>query len=537
MFVAAEETPRRHTISPITRRILAVNVLALVIFVAGMLYLADYRKGLISAELEALKTQSELFAAALGEGATSADGSGGEVFIPRVTNQMVRRLVEASGTRARLFGVDGTLLADSRLLIGPGGMVQIQELPPPPTGGQKLNSLVETIGRLLGDVTEEEALPVYDEKAVEVASDYEEVADALQGEVSDVVRAIPGGGTLLSVAAPVQRYKQVLGALMLTKNSRSIDEALLNVRLDILKIFGATLVVTVLLCVYLSGTIARPLLRLAAAAERVRRDRGLEHTIPDFSNRSDEIGVLAAALREMTEALRVRMDAIGRFAADVAHEIKNPLSSLRSAVETAARVNDPEQRRKLLCIIEDDVRRLDRLISDISDSSRLDVELSRVRAIPVNLRDVFTVLIDVTQTAAAERHVRLRLHVSDKDLLVVRGLETRLVQVFRNLLANALSFSPPNGQIVLSARREGSAVIAEVLDDGPGLPEGKETAIFDRFYTERPHGEKFGTHSGLGLSISKQIVEALQGSIHAENRRRADGSIAGARFVVRLPAA
>ncbi len=528
---------RRHAMSPITRRILAVNILALLILAAGMLYLADYRRGLISAELAALRTQTELFAAALGEGTAMADAAGVEAFVPTVTTRMVRRLVEASGTRARLFSDDGTLLADSRLLVGPGGTVQIEELPPPPTSEQRLNQVLEAVVRMFDRRPETGGLEIYMEKPVEVAADYSEIMLALQGEVADGVRAVPSGGTMLSVAAPVQRYKQVLGALMLSKSSREIDAAVLDVRLEILKIFAGTLVVTVLLSLYLAGTIARPLLRLAAAAERVRRDRSLEHTIPDFSTRSDEIGVLALALREMTEALRLRMGAIERFAADVAHEIKNPLSSLRSAVETAARVNDPEQRRKLLGIIEDDVCRLDRLINDISDASRLDVELARAQAIPVNLRDLFAVLVDITEVVATQRNVHLRVDMPGQQPLVVRGLETRLVQVFRNLLANALSFSPPGGQVRIRTVCDKTTVITEVVDDGPGIPEGKEKSIFERFYTERPLGEKFGTHSGLGLSISKQIVEALEGTIYAENRRRRDGTVCGARFVVRLPAA
>lgn len=528
---------RRHAMSPITRRILAVNILALLILAAGMLYLADYRRGLIDAELAALRTQTELFAAALGEGTAVADAAGVEAFVPPVTTQMVRRLVEASGSRARLFGADGVLLADSQLLVGPGGTVQIKELPPPPTSEQRLNQILELVVRVFDRRPETGGLEVYEEKPVEVAADYPEIMLALQGEVADGVRAVSSGGTMLSVAAPVQRYKQVLGALMLSKNSREIDAAVLNVRLEILKIFAVTLVVTVLLSLYLAGTIGRPLLRLAAAAERVRRDRSLEHTIPDFSMRRDEIGVLAVALREMTEALRLRMGAIERFAADVAHEIKNPLSSLRSAVETAARVNDPEQRRKLLGIIEDDVCRLDRLINDISDASRLDVELSRAQAIPVNLRELFAVLVDITEIAAKQRNVHLRVDMPGQQQLVVQGLETRLVQVFRNLLANALSFSPPGGQVRIRTVRDKSTVITEVVDDGPGIPEGKEKSIFERFYSERPLGEKFGTHSGLGLSISKQIVEALDGTIYAENRRRRDGTVCGARFVVRLPAA
>jgi two-component system sensor histidine kinase ChvG len=256
--------------------------------------------------------------------------------------------------------------------------------------------------------------------------------------------------------------------------------------------------------------------------------------IPDFSARGDEIGDLSGALREMTSALWQRMDAIERFAADVAHEIKNPLTSLRSAVETAARIQDPGKREKLLAIVMEDVKRLDRLISDISDASRLDAELSRIEPEPVDVGHVLGTLAEVYDVTQAEEGPRIRL-VLPEEPLVVSGVEGRLVQVFRNLIANAVSFSPPDGTIRLSARQDEDAVVVTVEDDGPGIPEGKLEAIFNRFYTERPSGEKFGTHSGLGLSISKQIVDAHQGVIRAENRRDADGRVIGARFVVRLP--
>jgi two-component system sensor histidine kinase ChvG len=238
----------------------------------------------------------------------------------------------------------------------------------------------------------------------------------------------------------------------------------------------------------------------------------------------------------MTQALWLRIDANERFAADVAHEMKNPLSSLRSAVETAARINDPDRRQKLMNIILDDVGRLDRLISDISDASRLDAELSRENSAPVDVQQMLAAIVDVTEATAQQQRARLVLDIVGKRPLVVNGIEGRLVQVFRNLISNALSFSPPGGVITLHAHRENSSVVAEVLDQGPGIPEGREHDIFRRFYSERPQDEKFGQHSGLGLSISKQIVEAHGGTVIARNRRAPDGSIAGASFVVTLPA-
>lgn len=521
--------------SPLTRRILAVNVVALAILGGGLLYLGEYRRNLIDAELTSLGVQAEMFAAALGEGAVVADSPTGHQLASDIANQIVRRLVETTGTRARLFRNDGGLVADSRHLVGPGGAVRIEELPPPGDDGGVLDEMLDIYDRLMRRLTGRVALEPYREHASAHARDYPEAIKALAGESAKIVRSSGGDRMVLSVAVPVQRYKHVLGALMLTRGSRAIDTALLKVRLDILKIFGIALGITVLLSLYLAGTIARPIRRLAAAAERVRRDHGRGESIPDFAGRDDEIGDLAESLKEMTEALWLRMDAIERFAADVAHEIKNPLTSLRSAVETTVRLKDPDQQRKLLAIIQEDVTRLDRLISDISDASRLDAELSRAEIEPVDVGAMLGTLVNMHQTTAGGGPViRLKLPADDEPL-VVNGIEGRLAQVFRNLLANAVSFSPAGGTIAISAVRDDGAVVVDIDDEGPGIPAGKERAIFERFYTERPESEKFGIHSGLGLSISRQIVEAHGGRINAANRPDADGGVAGARFRVRLP--
>ena len=342
------------------------------------------------------------------------------------------------------------------------------------------------------------------------------------------------GGYVLSVAMPVQRYRQVIGVIMLSESGSDIQEAVRDVRFVVLRIFAGALVITVLLSFYLAGTIARPVHRLAEAAARVRRGSGAEVVeIPDMTHRGDEIGDLSGALRAMTSALYQRLDAIGRFAADVSHEIKNPLTSLRSAVETASRVDDPEQQKRLMSIILDDVQRLDRLISDISDYSRLDAELSRELRETVNIRDMLHMLAELHSTGSTQPKIEIDAP-NDLDLSVP-ALESRLAQVFRNLIGNAMSFSPPEGVIRLGASRDRNTVTITVSDDGPGIPPGKLAAIFDRFYTERPAGEKFGTHSGLGLSISKQIIEAHGGTIRAENRLDAEGRVVGARFVITLP--
>jgi two-component system sensor histidine kinase ChvG len=533
--------------SPLTRRILAMNVLVLAIPVFGLLHLEQYRDSLIEAELEALQTQARAFSTTLAGSAVVVTQSGESKLLREGTRHAMRVLLSGSDIRARLFGPEGALIADSFVLMGPGGQVKVEELPPPENGGWVPEPVQQLYREVMDYLPAQEPLPLYREAPEQEAEDYQEVATALAGDADAMVRRDRGGGLVLSVASPVQRYRQVLGALMLSKDGSEIEAAVRDRRLDILLVFAVALGVTILLSMYLAGAIARPLHRLAEAADRVRRAKGRHVEIPDLSRRGDEIGDLSLALNEMTEALWDRLDAIERFAADVAHEIKNPLTSVRSAVETVARVDDPEQQKKLMGIVLDDVQRLDRLISDISDASRLDAELSRAQGEPVSLARLLDALVEVESATHAERggpKFALELPQArdgERDPLTVQGLEGRLGQVFRNLLSNAATFSPSDGTIRIAARREAGSsgapgdILVTVQDDGPGIPETKLNAIFDRFYTERPKSEKFGTHSGLGLSISKQIVEAHGGSITAENRRDAGGHVAGARFTVRLP--
>ncbi len=531
--------PRWPSISPLTRRIVAVNVLPLALLAVGFLYLGKFEASLIGQQIESLHTQGEIFAAALSEGAVLDSADEGEVLLPDLARQMMRRLVEPTRTRARLFNTDGRLIADSRLLLGPGGAVLVDALPPPADGKDMLARVANGIyDAIAGLVPSRHKYPPYRES--DTALDYRETVAALHGGSGSSVRTDPQDGLVLSVAVALQRYKQVLGAVMLSTSDHEIEEELRTVRLELLRIFGVTLLVTILLSLYLASTIAQPIRRLAAAAQRAR-GRGANIEIPNVTDRNDEIGELAGSLREMTAALRQRMSAIESFAADVAHEIKNPLSSLRSAVETVGRIDDPEKRRRLIGIIQDDVGRLDRLITDISAASRLDAELGRLEVSPTDLGEMLSALVDMHETTDSGDAPRLMLELPADaggrgKALTVPGIESRLSQVFLNVIANAISFSPPGGTIRIRVARDGRAVLVTVDDDGPGIPEDKLTAIFDRFYSERPAGEKFGTHSGLGLSISHQIVEAHRGRVWAENRTDADGTVCGARFLIRLPA-
>src|SRR6516164_2269266 len=533
----SSSSKKRWPVSPLTRRILAVNVLALALLAGGFLYLGKYQASLIGQQIEALRTQGEVFAAALGEGAVLDSVDEGEILLPDLARQMMRRLVAPTRTRARLFDVKGDIIADSRVLRGPGDTVQVLELEESDRDGRILHIADQIYNWIVSLLPRHTRYQVYRESASPRAEDYAEVMRALRGETGSAIRSDPAsGGLVFSVAIPIQRYKQVLGAVMLSTGSGEIEEELRTVRLELLRIFGVALLVTVALSFYLASTIARPIRRLAAAAERTRGRRARVE-IPDFTRRGDEIGDLSGSLREMTDALWQRMSAIERFAADVAHEIKNPLSSLRSAVETATRIEDPANQRRLMAIILDDVERLDRLITDISDASRLDAELGRLESAPVDIAAMLQALVDVDEATRTSDAPRLALAVNNNDReLIVPGIETRLSQVFRNVIGNAVSFSPPLGEIRLTARYDGRAVLVTVEDEGPGIPDDKLTAIFDRFYTERPLGEKFGTHSGLGLSISKQIVEAHRGMIWAENRKDASSATIGARFCIRLPA-
>ena len=534
---------RRRWLSPLTRRILVLNLIPLGMLVGAILYMDEYRERLIAAELESLRVQGEIFSGAVGESAVAPDAIGEQVLIDDVAARIVRRLAgptqfqAAPNTlRARLFSTTGELVVDSRQLIGSGGVVAIKELPPPdePDFGNFLLAVYDAIFDLM---PYDRDLAPYQEAPIQFAFDYDEVMEAYAGAPAQRVRIRENGELALSVAFPVVALRKVVGVLLLSKDGSEIEASLRSVRIDILKIFALAIAVTVMLSFYLAGTIARPIRRLAAAAELVRHGQGRNVPIPDFRDRRDEIGDLSGSIRDMTQALYNRMDAIERFAADVAHEIKNPLASLRSAVETVGRVTEPTRQARLMAIIEQDVRRLDRLITDISDASRLDAELSRTQVEPVDLGTMLDGLMEIYRAMHDEESAKPLTFtlVRPREALVVPSIESRLMQVIQNLIGNAISFSPPDGEITTTVHNGDDAVTMIVDDVGPGIPPGKEEKIFERFYSERPEGDAFGNNSGLGLNISKQIVEAQGGTLHAENRLDESGKVLGARFVARLP--
>jgi two-component system sensor histidine kinase ChvG len=442
--------------------------------------------------------------------------------------------------RARLFSETGELLGDSEML-SESGRIRTAPLPPPETLPEVRQRLGDEVADWIArQFSRSDRFPEYVERSAPTMRDFPEAASALRGFNASAVRIAGDGRLLLSAAVPIQRYKQVLGALMLTRDNRAIAASLREVRYDMLTIAVAALGITVLLSLYLAGTITQPVVRLARAADEIRLARESGPQIPDLGKRGDEIGDLSDSLRSMTEALWQRLTAIESFAADVAHELKNPLTSLRSAVEVAARPDlEPSRREKLMAIVLDDINRLNRLISDISDASRLDAELMRGEVRPVDLQ---TMLADMVRhyvaTAGQKSGVEVDLRISANPPFMAHGHDGRYGQVLRNVIDNALSFSPPNSRIVIELTREprGGPFVITIDDEGPGIPDDNLESIFRRFYSERPT-EHFGQHSGLGLSICRQIMETYGGSISASNRRASDGRIQGARFTIRVPTA
>ena len=554
-----------QSFSSLTRRIVFLNVAGLLALSIGINFLSEFRAGLIDARVQSLLVQGQIIAGAIAASATVETDSSltidpdkllelhpGESYGPseealygidfpinpeRVA-PVLRRLVSPTKTRARIYDRDGVLLVDSRNLFGRGDVLRF-DLPPPNAEKPGLFErafigLRRWLGR--GD------LPLYHELGALNGRGYPEVAQALNGQNASIVRISERGDVIVSVAVPVQRFRAVRGALMLSTQGADIDDMVEAERLAILKVFLVATAVMVVLSILLAGTIAEPVRRLADAAESVRHRIRSRVEIPDFTRRRDEIGHLSGTLRDMTNALYSRIEAIESFAADVAHELKNPLTSMRSAVETLPLARNEESRGRLLSIIQHDVQRLDRLISDISDASRLDAELQRQEAAPVDLTKLLNTLVAVANEVKRDDSVKvtLRFEGGGAGAFEVPGHDSRLGQVVDNLIENARSFSPPGGTVRVVCRRLKNNIEILVDDDGPGVRPDAFEKVFERFYTDRPH-QGFGQNSGLGLSISKQIVDAHGGAIWVENRpgppdEQGEATVAGARFIVRLPA-
>ena len=521
--------PRGPGSRSLVGRILAINMITLLIPVIGFLYTDRYRQFLIDGELEALRSEGRIIAVALGSAAVAGEGSDKRLDEDR-SALFLRLLTIESPSRARLFALNGDLLADSIVLHGGAVPVLAQSLAE--------STLVDSLSpRAIWQAIRRggRQFPRYIETSPQRADHFPEAAEALFGKVANGVRSAEGNALVLSAAVPVQEYRRVLGALMLSRETNIVDDRIASMQALVLWLFLIALVITVLLSIYLANTIAQPVRHLAKSADLVRRQKDRRHAIPDLSVRGDEIGDLSLSLRDMTESLWDRIDSMESFAADVAHELKNPLTSLRSAFETLSMVKDPKQQEVLLDILTHDVDRMDRLITDISDSSRLDAELARSHWEELNLFELAQDVVSLQrQMAEGAVTIILEPEASGARGLHILGAELRLGQVLVNIITNAQTFSPDGGTIWVRLSRDRGDILLSVEDQGIGFPADKLNKVFDRFYTDRPEQDGFGKHSGLGLSISKQIVNAHGGRIWAENADR-NGEISGGRVVLRLP--
>ncbi len=523
--------PVRPRFSALTRRIIFFNAFALVVFVTGVFWVQSNRSGLVNERIAGIQDQALIVAGALAEYTAVAEDRSIDL---NTAEPLLRQLITPTRLRARIYSNKGTLLTDSRFLLA-RNVVTTEELPPA-SSSNRVIAFFQQVGTeihnfydgLLGIRPLAQIEPYFE--GGKDGRVYHEVVNAMTGDTANAVRVNEQNRLVISVAVPIRRFGTHYGVLMLTTESGDIDAILKGERLALIQVSLFAVVALLLSSLYLASFIAEPIRTLAAAAERVRRGRSGHETIPTFSERQDEIGELSDSLAAMTRALYDRIDAIESFAADVAHELKNPLTSLRSAVEMLERTPPGEQRERLVAVIRNDVKRIDRLITDISDASRLDAELSRAQTETLDLAKLLETIADIYNGMELKRGVKVDFVRAGDGPAKVQGLDDRLGQVFRNLIDNAVSFSPENGRVRVTVTPGEREVRASIEDEGPGIPPDDVEKIFNRFYTERPPEHGFGRNSGLGLAIARQIVESHDGRIWAENKETH-----GARFTVLLP--
>jgi two-component system sensor histidine kinase ChvG len=515
--------------SALTWRILAFNALALIVLTGGVILVQASGRGLVEERLTSIQEQANIVAGTLAEYATEPETHTLKV---EQAEPLLRQLIAPTRLRARLYLPSGRIATDTRNLLA-RNVVQMQELPPLDARTRAAEWFKRLYDGIMGVRPFARLQPYYE--AGQDGRVYGEVATALNGATGNAERVDDRNRLVLSVAVPIQRFTAIYGVLLLTTEGGDIDGILRAERATLIEVFAVAFLVMLFSSLYLAGTIAEPVKRLAAAADRVRSGIGGRSDLPNFPERDDEIGDLADSLRAMTANLYDRIDAIESFAADVAHELKNPLTSLASAVEMFSRAKDDESRAKLLAIVRGDIKRIDRLITDISDASRLDAELSREAPQAVALSKLLSTIVEIYQMTDTAHAVGFALQDELPANAIVRGRDERLGQVFRNLIDNAVSFSPAGSTVTITATKHDICARVTVDDQGPGIPPDNLESIFERFYTERP-GENFGRNSGLGLSIARQIIEGAGGRIYAENRApSSDQTSGGARLIVELP--
>ena len=497
----------------LTTRILAVNIIALALMAGSLFYLDSYRKQLLAERFNLARTEAEIAADAL----VAASPGQRDALLVRVGKDQELRL--------RVFNARGTVLADS-FALAPPSFAFVD-----PARDPALQNAARLLDRIMDFALGATPIPAYRDPAVETAAAWPEIAAArAAGRTVVFERYAPDRTPVISAAAPILPGESML---LTTRNARDITQSVRDARQTLAIVLAAALILSIQLSLFLARTIVRPLRTLVRAAVRVRLGRERAVVVPRLPERGDEIGLLARAVSDMTAALRQRIDAVESFAADVAHEIKNPLASLRSALESLEKVEDPALRQQLGAIAAHDVQRIDRLVTEIADASRIDAELSRTTFVPVDLAAMTAAMIAARDRRGSTAATPIELVAPDRTGCVVAGDPARLERVIENLLDNAVSFSPPGGRIAVEIARRDDRIELSVSDDGRGIAPDQREKVFERFHSLRPADESFGSHSGLGLAIARTIVAAHDGTLVA--LPRADGK-PGAQLVASLPA-
>ena len=511
----SEEAERRLPWSPglsLTARILAVNVVALALLAGSLFYLDSYRNRLMAERFILARAEAQIAAQAMAVSTRSK------------RRQLVARIGTEQGLRLRLYDGRGKLIADS-FALGEPAFTLIDPMDEP-----WYQQLGRALDRGMDFVVGTPPIPDYPAKEPVDADSWPEVKDArVTGGTVIRQRLAPDRTPVITAAVPAGSQGEVL---LTTRNATDITQQVRDARQTLALVVGAALLISILLSLFLARTIIQPLRTLVRAAVRVRLGREREVVVPRLPERGDEIGLLARAISDMTSALRHRIDAVESFAADVAHEIKNPLASLRSALESLDKVEDPELRRQLAGIAKHDVQRIDRLVTEIADASRIDAELSRTAFDPIDLSKLVHVVVAERERRGVNRDCRLIISRSGGSEWMVAGDAPRLERVLENLFDNAVSFSPPDGVIEVALSQAEGRIGLTVADHGPGIPDEAREQVFERFHSLRPDDEDFGHHSGLGLAIARTIVEAHEGTLTV--RDRADGGD-GAVLAIDLP--
>jgi two-component system sensor histidine kinase ChvG len=495
----------------LTARILAVNIIALGLMAGSLFYLDSYRKQLLAERFRL--AQAEVAIAA--EGLANAPAANRARLLADIGRQQQLRL--------RHYAPDGRLLSDSFAIEPVFSLAD-------PEAQDLLLKAARVIDAALNWALGSDPVPAYRDPAMDSAAAWPELAEARRLGASVIrLRAAPDETPMINAATPVDAAGSTLLA---TRNAPDITQAVRDARGTLAIVLAVTLLISIQLSLFLARTIVQPLRMLMRAAIRVRLGREREVVVPRLPERRDEIGLLARAISDMSSALRHRIDAGERFAADVAHEIKNPLASLRSALESLGKVEDEALRRQLTEIAAHDVRRIDRLVTEIAEISRIDAQLTRSRFVAVNLLNLARSLVAEREERGSDGRCSLAVVALGTGPWEVPGDAAQLERVLENLLDNAISFSPPGGEVVVTLERHDDRLELAVTDQGPGIPTEAREKVFERFHSLRPQGEDFGSHSGLGLAIARTIAEAHDGSLFAADR--SDGK-PGARLVLHLP--